>query len=105
MSGHIVPKKTYYTIFLLLMVLLAVTVLIAYLDLDHATGIGGLNIIVALSIAFTKMMLVVLYFMHMKWSSKLTWIFGGASILWLILMLVITLADYFSRGWVMFTNK
>lgn len=105
MSGHIVPKKTYYTIFLLLMVLLAVTVLIAYLDLDHATGIGGLNIIVALSIAFTKMMLVVLYFMHMKWSSKLTWVFSGASILWLAIMLVITLADYFSRGWVMFTNR
>ncbi len=96
MSGHIIPKKTYYTIFAILMVLLVLTVAVAYVDL------GPLNIFVAMTIAIVKAVLVVLYFMHVRYSSRLTWVFVGAGVLWLVILLGLTFTDYASRGWVPF---
>lgn len=93
MSAHIVPKSTYYAIFAALMVGTALTVGAAFVDL------GELNTIVALTIAFTKASLVVLFFMHVKYSSKLTWLVVIASVFWLGLLLFITLGDYVTRGW------
>lgn len=89
---HVIGPATYVTIFLALMVLTAVTVGAAFLDL------GPFNTLVALLIACTKMMLVVLYFMHVRYSSRLTWAVVGAGFFWLALLLLLTLADYVTRG-------
>ena len=53
-----------------------------------------------MSIACTKGLLVVLYFMHVKYSSKLTWVFAGSGVLWLLILFALTLSDYVSRGWI-----
>lgn len=93
MSEHIVSKKIYFLIFGALMVLTVLTVFVATLDL------GRFNAIVALSIAVLKAMLVVLYFMHVRYSSRLTWAFVGAGFFWLAILFALTLSDYFSRPW------
>lgn len=94
MSEHVVSRKTYFIIFIALLVLTAATVWVAYFDL------GRLNVIVALSIAVLKATLVVLYFMHVRYSSKLTWVFVGAGFFWLAILVAFTLSDYATRGWV-----
>lgn len=94
MSEHIVPLKTYYAIFAALLGGTALTVGVAFLDL------GPMNTVVAITIAVIKALLVVLYFMHVKYSSRLTWVFAGAGFVWLLLMLGLTLADFESRGWI-----
>ena len=91
-ARHLVSPRTYVSIFLALMVLTGVTVGAAYLDL------GPFNTLVALVIACTKMMLVVLYFMHVRYSSRLTWAVVGAGFFWLGLLLLLTLSDYLTRG-------
>ncbi len=93
MSTHVVPKKVYFFIFAILMVLTALTVLAAYKDL------GPLNVVVAITIAVIKGTLVVLFFMHVRYSDRLTWIVVITGFAWLALMLVLTLSDYFSRAW------
>jgi cytochrome c oxidase subunit 4 len=93
MSGHISPKSVYYTIFGALMVLTAITVAIAFQPL------GVLNFPVAISIAITKATLVVLYFMHVKYSSRLTKMIVGMALFFLVTMFGLTLTDYLSRGW------
>ncbi|MGE0104364.1 MAG: cytochrome C oxidase subunit IV family protein [Blastocatellales bacterium] len=95
---HIVPIKVYIGVFLALMVFTALTVAVAKYDLEHIWG--PLNIIVALTVAVIKATLVVLYFMHVRYSSKLTQVIVVAGIFWLIIMLAFTLADYAARsGW------
>ena len=74
------------------MVLTVITVLVAQVDL------GALNNIVALSIAVLKATLVVLYFMHVRYSSRLTWVFVIAGFFWLAILMVLTLSDYKTRG-------
>lgn len=90
---HITPRKVYYTIFGSLLVLTAITVWIAFIDL------GVFNTPVALGIAGIKASLVILYFMHVRFSTRLTWVVVAASILWVGVLFVLTLADYISRGW------
>ena len=94
MSEHVVSKKLYYVIFGALMILTILTVLVAQKDLGH-----GLNDVVAMTIAVTKALLVVLYFMHVRYSSRLTWVFVAAGFFWLGILLVLTLSDYYTRGW------
>lgn len=94
MSEHIVSKKLYYMIFGALMILTGLTVWVANIDL----GSEKLNTIVALAIAVTKAMLVVLYFMHVRYSSRLTWVVVAGGFLWLLIMVGLTLSDYLSRG-------
>ncbi len=94
MSEHIVSKKMYYAIFGALMVLTAITVFAANIDL----GSEKLNTIVALAIAVTKAMLVILFFMHVRYSSKLTMLIVVAGFFWLGIMIVLTMSDYLSRG-------
>ena len=93
MSEHIVPQKTYLVIFAALLVLTLVTTEVAKIDLGKA------NVVVAMIIAGTKMMLVVLFFMHMKWSSHRIKVIPAAGLLWLWILIVLTLADYVSRRW------
>jgi len=88
---HIVPRSTYFTIFALLMLGTAITVWAAFLDL------GALNTVVALAIACTKAVLVVLFFMHLKYSTRLTWAVVLGSVFWLAILLVLTFNDYLTR--------
>ena len=92
-SHHIVPKSTYYLIFLALLVGTALTWWVATIDL------GAMNNVIMLTIAVTKATLVVLFFMHVKYSPKLTWTVILASIFWLFIMLALTMNDYATRAW------
>ena len=91
MSEHIVPKSTYYTIFALLMLGTATTVGAAFIDM------GAFNTVVALAIACTKAALVVLFFMHVKYSTRLTWAVVAGAIFFLFIMLALTFNDYLTR--------
>jgi cytochrome c oxidase subunit 4 len=95
MSEHIVSRKVYFVIFGALMVGTALTVIAAKNDLDFI--FKGANTVVALSIAVIKATLVVLYFMHVRYSSRLIWVIVVAGIFWLGIMFVFTLSDYLSR--------
>jgi cytochrome c oxidase subunit 4 len=92
-THHVEPKKVYLRVFAALMVFTVVTVWASTVDL------GPLNIVVALVIAVCKALLVVLFFMHVRYSRPLTQIVVAGGFLWLIILLVLTLSDYFSRGW------
>lgn len=93
MSEHIVPKSTYYLIFGALMVCAAITVAVAFMDL------GPLNAVVALTIAVLKATLVVLFFMHVKYGPRLTWLVVMGSMLWFVILMAFILGDYMTRGW------
>jgi cytochrome c oxidase subunit 4 len=93
MSDVIVSRTSYAIVYVALMALTGITVGAALVDLGFA------NPVVALSIAVLKATLVVLIFMHMRWSSRLTMIVGAAALFWLGIMLVLTLSDYLTRGW------
>ena|SRR5579864_1950147 len=94
-SGHtIVPVRTYVLVWLALVIGTISTYYIAeYVDI----GVG--NIVVALLIAGTKMTLVIYFFMHVKFDDPLTRLFVGAGFFWLLILIFMTLADYFSRNW------
>ena len=76
MAGHISPKSTYYAVFAALMVGTAITV----------------------AVAFAKATLVILFFMHAKYSSRLTKLFVGTAFFFLVVLLGLSLTDYLSRG-------
>jgi cytochrome c oxidase subunit IV len=99
MSGYVAPKSLYYTIFLALMVGTILTVVVAKYDL------GPLNNIVMLTIACSKALLVILFFMHVRWSTRLTWVVAASGFFWLLILFSITMADYMSRGWTTGTLK
>lgn len=93
MLGHVVPVKTYLLIFSALLVLTALTTSMAYVDL------GEWNTIVALVIASCKATLVVLFFMHLRWSPRLMRVVVLSSLLWLAILISLTTTDFFSRDW------
>ena len=93
MSAHVIPTRVYYTIFAILMVCTGLTVWIAFLDL------GPINTIAALGIAVFKATLVVLFFMHVKYSTRLTWAVVLGSVFWLGILLALTMTDYLTRVW------
>ena len=93
MSLRVVPQKTYLLVFLSLIGLTILTTGVAFIDL------GPLNTVAALVIAFTKMLLVVLFFMHVKQSGGIIRIVLLASFFWLALLIGLTTADYRSRSW------
>ena len=103
MSEHIVQKKVYFVIFGALMVGTALTVVAAFQDLDHI--FTGANTVVALTIAVIKATLVVLYFMHVRYSSRLTWVVVVAGFFWLGILFALTMSDYLSRGTVRPLNE
>jgi cytochrome c oxidase subunit IV len=89
----IVLRRVYYRVYGALLALTLLTIGVAYLDL------GPLNVVLALGIAICKASLVMLFFMHLRYSSRLTWVIAGAGMLWLAYLLIFTLSDYFTRGW------
>jgi len=98
---HVVSVNLYLMIFAALLAGTALTVWISYFDLDvHILGvIIPLNTVAALVIAAIKATLVVLFFMHVKYGPRLQWIFVAAGFMWLVILIVLTLADYGSRNW------
>lgn len=94
MAEGSIPKSTYWKVFAALMVLLFLTVFVAYIHLDPT-----LAIIIAMVIAVVKAVLVILYFMHVKINSRLTQLFVVTGFIFLIIMIGITLTDYKTRSW------
>jgi len=99
MSGHVAPKSMYYAVFLALIVGTGLTVAAAFVDM------GALNNVVMLGIAMTKTLLVILFFMHVRWSTRLTWVVVASGFVWLLILFGITMTDYLTRGWVEGTLK
>lgn len=93
MSEHVMPKKMYFFVFAALIALTLITTVVATFNL------GPLNIVAALLIALCKASLVVLFFMHLKWSTRLTRIVAVAALFWLVLLIALTLSDYTTRPW------
>ena len=96
---HVVPTRIYYVIFVALMVLTAVTVGVAYLDL------GAMNAVVALAIACFKATIVVLYFMHVKYSTRLIKLTVVAGLYWMGILFALTFSDYLTRAWGTFSQQ
>jgi cytochrome c oxidase subunit 4 len=92
-TSHIVPVSTYLMVFLALIVGTVLTWQVALIDL------GPFNIVVALAIAVSKASLVVLFFMHVKYSTRLTKLVVIAGIFWLGILLSITELDLLTRTW------
>lgn len=91
MEHVVVRPSTYFAVYIALVVLTGLTTTVAYFDLGLA------NPIVALSIAILKATLVALFFMHLKYGSRLIWVFVGSSIFWLSILLLLILSDYAAR--------
>ncbi len=94
MSEHIVPLRIYVTIFLALLLGTGLTVWAGLQDFP-----GPLNVVIALTIAVIKATLVVLYFMHARYSSRLIWVVFTSALFWLAILFALTLNDYWTRDW------
>ena len=94
MSEHIVHPRVYITIFLVLMLGTGLTVLAAFRDFP-----GPLNAVVAMTIAVVKATFVILYFMHVRYSSRLIWLVIAAALFWLVILFALTISDYWTRSW------
>ena len=90
-DSHIVPKRTYYSIYVILLVCTYLTWQVAFFDL------GVFNAVAAVTIAVFKALLVVLFFMHVRYSTRLTWVVVIGSVFWLGILLTLTCGDYLTR--------
>src|SRR3954470_19117621 len=93
-TEHIDSAKSYVLVFLGLIVLTVVTTAVAFVDL------GAFSVVAALAIACCKMLLVTLFFMHVRHSSRLTKLVLVGALLWLGILILFTLADFHTRGWI-----
>ena len=95
-NGHtnIDSVKTYVFVLLSLLAATIFTTVVAYVDL------GPFSVVVALTIAVCKMLLVALFFMHIRHSTKLTKLVVMGGLLWLFILLMLTLSDFVTRGWI-----
>jgi cytochrome c oxidase subunit IV len=93
MTHHIVRRPVYYRIFAALLALTGLTVGVAFINL------GPLNPAIALGIATVKALLVILFFMHVRYSTHLIWVYVAAGIIWLGHLLLFTMIDYITRPW------
>lgn len=91
-THHVMSVGTYLAVFAALLILLAITVGVSFLDL------GVFSRIVAVTIAAIKAGLIFTYFMHLRYSQRLVWVFAGIGFSWFVLMFVITMGDYIARG-------
>ncbi|MGO4879580.1 MAG: cytochrome C oxidase subunit IV family protein [Bryobacteraceae bacterium] len=99
MHEYIDSVKTYALVFVALLILTAATTMVATVDL------GPFNIVAALFIAVVKMMLVALFFMHLRHSTILTKVVVGGGLLWLFILLLLSLSDVMTRGWLPVPGK
>jgi cytochrome c oxidase subunit 4 len=98
-TGEVLSRKTYATVFIVLLCFTAITALVSFVDL------GRFNTFVALAIAGIKATLVAMFFMGVIHSPRLTRVIVAASLLWLAIMLMLTLGDYLTRGWLPYPGK
>ena len=91
MSHKVIPQKVYLLVFTTLLCLTLITVDVAFYNF------GLLNLYIALAIATTKATVIVLYFMHVKYSPRLVWLFAVGGIFWLIILFALTFGDYLTR--------
>jgi cytochrome c oxidase subunit 4 len=89
---HVVPLRIYLAVFATLLVLTAVTTAVAFVDL------GRMNVVIMLTIAVTKATLVILYFMHVRYADRLTWLVVGSGFVWLLLLIGFTMSDLVTRA-------
>jgi cytochrome c oxidase subunit 4 len=89
---HVLPIGSYIAVYVALMVLLVATVGAAYIDL------GWFNFTLTMLIAALKAVMILLIFMHVRYSDRLTWVFSSAAFLWLAILIAMSLNDYFTRG-------
>jgi cytochrome c oxidase subunit 4 len=92
MNTPVVPSKIYIRVWVALLALLLLTWGLAELNL------GPFNVVAALTIALLKTVLVILFFMHVRYSPRLTWLFVAAGFVFLLIMVDLTLSDYLTRG-------
>jgi cytochrome c oxidase subunit 4 len=97
-AEHVAPKSLYYMVFGALIVGTILTYAAARIDM------GAFNNVVMLAIAVTKALLVILFFMHLKWGTRLTWLVAASGFFFLILLLT-TITDFLTRGWIQGTLK
>ena len=97
---HVLPALTYYKVFGALMALLILTLLVYYFDPTHLLPpqFSWFGIVVAMTVAVVKAVLVILFFMHVKYSTKMVWIFSSASFVFVGILFLLTMSDYFTRG-------
>ncbi len=94
-----ISRGTYYRVFAALMVLMVLTVAAWWVEKNLIELPGWLAVTIAMSIAIAKTVLIVLYFMHVKISSRMTQVYAAGAFVWLIILFVITMGDYVARGW------
>ncbi len=94
MAEHIVPPKTYLLVFVALLALTGLTVGISRIEMSE-----DWHTIIGLSIATVKASLVILFFMHVLYSGKLTWVVALSGLLWLAILIAYTVTDYMTRTW------
>ncbi len=99
MQEHADSLKTYTLVFIGLLILTAATTAVAFIDL------GPFNVVMALLIATVKMLLVALFFMHLRHSTVLMKVVVGGGMLWLAILLVLSLSDFATRGWLPVPGK
>ena len=92
-STHVLPLRIYLGVFFALLVFTGTTVAVAFVDL------GLLNNVVALGIAVIKATLVILFFMHVRYATRLTSLVVASGIFWLVIMVGLTFVDYATRDW------
>ena len=89
-----ISLRVYAAVFAALIALTLLTTAVAFIDLG-----GNLNTIAAVAIAVCKALLVILYFMHVRYSDRLTWVFVGAGFFWLMILFTLTMSDALTRNW------
>ena len=93
MSEAVISKKAYVLVWASLLVLLGVTVAVAYY-----VQAGPFNAVIALAIAGVKAMIIGVYFMHLRYSPRLMWCYAGAAVLFLGIMFAFAFSDYLYRS-------
>lgn len=91
---HVDSVGTYAAVWIALLIMTGLTTAVAYVDL------GAFSVVVALTIAVCKMLLVALFFMHVRHSTKLTKLVVLGGLLWLGILLSLTMVDFFTRSWI-----
>jgi len=91
MTTHVIPPRVYLAVFAALLALTATTTAVAFVDL------GVMNVVVMLAIAVVKGLLVVLFFMHVRYSPRLTWLVVASGFTWFAILVALTLSDYVTR--------
>ena len=98
-QAQVLSVRTCFAVYFVLIALTAATVGAAFLDLLY------FSTPIALGIACTKALLVMLFFMELRHSPRLLWIIVGNGVFWLLVMIALTMSDMISRGWLGFPGK